>query len=186
VAEELVAETFLEDWGQRKVTTSVFVPGEDNAHELERVKESIARLRRESDAGLIVTDEDEALYLQRLKAQIDRRTALEATPARAARWIEEETDQTYQEAWDEETSEDGLAAHHRELLLEAKVKFILYHSKPSLKAALESPLANRPLEPELDTDEMNTFLGRLRTERPEVGYEEANRLYEDYRQSKNK
>ncbi len=101
------------------------------------------------------------------QALIDRRTALEATPARAARWIEEETDQTYQEAWDEAPSEDGLAGHHRELLLEAKVKFILCHSKPSLRAALESPFAKRPLEPEVDTRRDERHLGLVaRKHRP--------------------
>jgi site-specific DNA recombinase len=98
----ILEEAFLEHWGNSGVVRRVFVPGEDHTHELEEVNETIARLRRESDAGLVVSAEDERIYLERMKALIDRRTRLEALPARAAGWVTEETGQTYGEAWQTE------------------------------------------------------------------------------------
>ena len=49
--------------GSEKVTRRVFVPGEDRTHELDTVIATIDRLRRESDAGLIVSEDDERVYL---------------------------------------------------------------------------------------------------------------------------
>jgi site-specific DNA recombinase len=97
VGDELLEETFLDQWGDTAVTRRVFVPGEDHSHELEQVEATIARLRRESDAGLITTEEDERIWLERLKAQTARRDELAARPSRAAGWVVEETDQTYRE-----------------------------------------------------------------------------------------
>jgi hypothetical protein len=93
------------------------VAGEDHSHELEQVNETIARLRRESDAGLIVSAEDERVYVERMKALIERRTQLEGMPRRAAGWITEETGQIYREAWAD--------SDHRQLLLESGIKFLL-------------------------------------------------------------
>ena len=52
-------ETFLASWGPKHVTRKAFVPGEDHMEELEQVRLTIERLRRESDAGLVVSAEDE-------------------------------------------------------------------------------------------------------------------------------
>jgi site-specific DNA recombinase len=117
VADEFLEETFLQRWGDSKITRRVFVPGEDHSHELEQVNETIARLRRESDAGLVVSDDDERIYLERMKALIDRRTKLEAVPVRAAGWITEETDQTYRKAWP--------GGDHRQLLIDHGIRFDL-------------------------------------------------------------
>ncbi len=103
----------------------MFVPGEDHSHELEQVRATIDRLRRESDAGLVVSEEDERVYLARMRAQIERRTKLEAMPVRAAGWVTEETEQTYQEVWP-----DLSDAERHQLLVDRGVKFILYSGRP--------------------------------------------------------
>jgi hypothetical protein len=117
-----MAAMFLAKWGDEQVTRRVFVPGEDHSQELEQVNATIARLRRESDAGLIVSAEDERIYVERMRSLIDRRTKLEATPARAAGWVTEETGQTYREVWDD--------SDHRQLLVDAGIQFVLVSAKP--------------------------------------------------------
>jgi DNA invertase Pin-like site-specific DNA recombinase len=129
--DEILEETFLHRYGEAPVTRRVFVPGEDHAEELEQVNASIDRLRRESDAGLLVTDEDERLYLDRMRSLIDRRTRLEAMPSRSAGWVTEETGQTYREAW-------TTAKDRRQLLVDGGVRFVLHSSKP-LKVDLQVP-----------------------------------------------
>jgi site-specific DNA recombinase len=178
LAELDIAERFLAEHGDDPETRNVFVPGEDNAHELEQVNASIERLRRESDAGLLVTEEDERVYLERLKHLIERRTALEAVPARKAGWTREDTGRTYAQAWAEEPTQEsgGLSQYHRQLLLESKIKYILYQSKPYLLALMELPFA-KEREP-IDIDEANAFFARLRAQG--VGYEEANARWEQY------
>lgn len=121
-ADTLLEDTFLERWGDEKVTRRVFVPGEDRSHDLEQVNASIERLRRESDAGLVVTDDDEQVYLQRMRSLIDRRTELEATPRRAAGWITEETGETYRQVWAD--------ADQRQLMVDYGVRFVLVSGRP--------------------------------------------------------
>ncbi|AGY36975.1 integrase (S-Int) [Mycobacterium phage Fredward] len=128
--DDLLEQTFLEAYGDEPVTRRVFVPGEDHTEELEQVRATIERLRRESDAGLIVSAEDERIYLERMKSLIDRRTQLEAVPRRAAGWVTEETGQAYREAWETED--------HRTLLSEAGIRFELKSSKP-MNFALHVP-----------------------------------------------
>lgn len=115
--DELLEQTFLERFGDERVTRRVFVPGEDHSDELEDVNATIARLRGESDAGLIVSDDDERVYLARMRSQIDRRTKLEALPTRQAGWVTETTDQTYHEVWAD--------SDHRQLLIDKGVRFVL-------------------------------------------------------------
>jgi site-specific DNA recombinase len=123
--DELLEETFLARWGDARITRRVFVPGEDRTHELEQVEATIARLRRESDAGLVVTEDDERVYVERMRALIERRTHLSMTPVRVSEWVTVETDQTYREVW---STED-----HRQLLVDKGVRFVL-HPSPGGKA----------------------------------------------------
>ncbi len=122
IGDELLEETFLERWGDTKVTRRVFVPGEDHSHELEQVEATISRLRRESDAGLLTTLEDERVWLERLKAQTARRDELAAKPLRAAGWTVEETGQTYRQVWSH--------ADHRQLLIDKGIRFVLNSGNP--------------------------------------------------------
>lgn len=122
MGDELLAERFLEQWGDSGVTRRIFVPGEDHSHELDRVNDTISRLRREQDAGLIVSDDDEREYHSRMRALIARRTELEALPAVSAGWVTETTDQTYRDVWEQ--------SDQRQLLIERGVRFVLTQGRP--------------------------------------------------------
>lgn len=130
IADQTLEEQFLDKMGEKKVTRRVFVPGEDHTEELEQVNRTIDRLRKESDAGLIVTEEDERVYIERMKSLIDRRTKLAEMPRKAAGWVEEPTDQTYAEAWENED--------RKQLLEECGIKYFLDSGKP-LITRLEDP-----------------------------------------------
>jgi len=136
--DELLEENFLAQWGDSPVTRRVFIPGEDRSHELDGVNESIARLRRESDAGLVVSEEDERVYLERMRSLIDRRTNLEATPVRAAGWVTEETGQTYREVWPD--------SDHRQLLIDAGIRFVLERGNPAPITHLYVPEDRVPID----------------------------------------
>lgn len=122
IGDDLLEEAFLDHYGDEKVTRRVFVKGEDHTHELEKVNATIARLRREQDAGLIVSEDDERIYIERMRAQIQRRTELEVMPATVSGWVVEETDQTYREVWP--------ASDRRQLLLDRAVKFVIWRGNP--------------------------------------------------------
>jgi site-specific DNA recombinase len=130
IGDELLEQTFLEQFGDEPVTIDRFVPGSDASYELEQIHESIERLRRESDAGLIVSEQDEQMYHQRLKALINRRTVLESTPAVSAGWVTEQTGETYREVWD--------TADHRQLMLDKRIGFVLHQGSP-LRTELTTP-----------------------------------------------
>lgn len=121
-ADKALEAYFLILWGEYEVTRRVFVPGEDHSHELEQVNAIIERLRMESDAGLLTTPDDERQWLERMKAQVAKRDQLAAIPARAAGWVEETTGQTYEEVWD--------SSDHRQLLIDAGVRFVLVSKDP--------------------------------------------------------
>lgn len=143
-ADSIMATMFLAQWGDEPVTRRVFVPGEDNSHELEQVNDTIARLRRESDAGLIVSAEDERIYLERMRSLVDRRAKLEATPTRAAGWVTEETGKTYRDVWDD--------SDHRQLLVDAGIQFVVVSAKPfhaGFRVPFEQRPAGRPTEEDL-------------------------------------
>jgi site-specific DNA recombinase len=120
IGDELLEQTFLDQWGDTKVARKVFVAGEDHSEELEQVNATIDRLRRESDAGLLTTPEDERVWLARLKAQTARRDELASIPYRAAGWVMEESDQTYREVWPD--------SDHRQLLIDKGIRFVLQPS----------------------------------------------------------
>lgn len=146
IGDELLEQVFLERWGDGKVTRRVFVQGEDHSHELERVEATIARLRRESDAGLLTTSEDERVWLERLRAQTIRRDELAGKSVRAAGWVVEETDQTYREVW---ATED-----HRQLLGDKGVRFVLWPSPggKALRFELYDPEDGVPLPLRIGAD----------------------------------
>jgi hypothetical protein len=135
-ADLLLEETFLARWGDEPVTRRVFVEGDDHSHELAKVNETIARLRMESDAGLLTTDEDTRAWLARLKAQTAKRDELAAKPARASVWVTEETDQVYREVWAD--------SDQRQLLIDKGIRFVLYSGNP-INAEMFSPEDGQPL-----------------------------------------
>ncbi|GAB2683970.1 recombinase family protein [Nocardia thraciensis] len=120
----VVEKMFLGVYGNTEVATRVFVPGEDYSHDLELVNTTIARLRRESDAGLIVGEADEAEYMDRMAALVARRTDLESKPSRPAKWVDQGTGKTYAEVWaDPETN-------RQQVLIDAGVKLHIATTKP--------------------------------------------------------
>ncbi|WP_235733379.1 recombinase family protein [Mycolicibacterium neoaurum] len=137
-ADSALEAYFLTLWGEEEVTRRVFVPGEDHSAELEQVEATIERLRMESDAGLLTTAEDERQWLERLRSQVAKRDQLAARPSRVAGWVTETTDQTYEEIWD--------AADHRQLLLDAGVRFVLV-SKDPLRFDRYVPMAELAPDP---------------------------------------
>ncbi len=120
IGDEILEQTFLDQWGDTQVTRRVFVPGEDHSHELEQVNETIARLHREQDNGLVRTPEDERIWTARMTAQLDRRDELAKAPVRSAGWVVEETDQTYRQVWSD--------SDHRKLLIDKGIRFVLQPS----------------------------------------------------------
>ncbi len=129
--DETVESQFLETYGDIEVTTRVFVPGEDHAHDLEMVRETIARLRRESDAGLIVGEADEAEYMQRMSALVARRTELEAKPSRPAGWVNQGLGKTYRELWEDPET------NRQQVLKDAGVRVIVTQTKPTRHIGFE-------------------------------------------------
>lgn len=128
----LVERAFLLAYGDWHVRERVFVPGSDNRIEIESLRGSLARLRAESDAGL-VDDQDD--YLRRLQAISGRLRELEREPYRASGWRYEQTDQTYREAWRQADTEG-----RRKLLSDAGASVILHRSprgKPSVEIELD-------------------------------------------------
>ncbi len=73
--------------GHEPATRRVFVEGEDNAPDLERVNATIERLRMESDAGLLTTPDDEHQRLEHIKVQVAKRDQLAAISACASGWL---------------------------------------------------------------------------------------------------
>jgi DNA invertase Pin-like site-specific DNA recombinase len=121
-ADELDARmesTFLSWHGFKNVRERVFVPGTDNRAGIEQTRASLARIRAESDQGL-VTDDDE--YLARLTALTVQLRAMEADPYRPSRWEYRETGETYGEAWAKADP-----ARRRELMVSAEALVILHH-----------------------------------------------------------
>ncbi|AGK87236.1 integrase [Mycobacterium phage Methuselah] len=134
-ADGLLEQLFLEQYGSQPVTEKVFVPGEDHSEELEQVRATIDRLRRESDAGLIATAEDERIYFERMKSLIDRRTRLEAQPRRASGWVTQETDKTNADEWAKASTPD----ERRRLLMKQGIRFELVRGKPDPEVRLFTP-----------------------------------------------
>ncbi|GAA1940490.1 recombinase family protein [Amycolatopsis minnesotensis] len=120
-AEEIVAQTFLEDCGSLVVLRRVFQPGEDHSYELAEVEQTIESLREDRALGLFSGPEDEARYRDQMRALIARRDVLRALPSRVAGWIYEPTGTTYAEDWASAEVE-----RRRKLLTEAGVVFRLH------------------------------------------------------------
>lgn len=143
--DELLEETFLEQWGDSPVTRRVFVPGEDHSHELDRANQTIASLRADRAMGLYTTPGDEQTFRQQMKAQLAKRDALAALPIVRAGWITEETGQTYMEVWPDGESADSFAVK-RKMLLDAGIKFVLERGNPAPITHLYVPQDRVPIE----------------------------------------
>ncbi|MEV5298532.1 recombinase family protein [Amycolatopsis methanolica] len=118
----LLVELFLSAYGDLRVRRKVFVQGTYNRAEIERLRGAVARLRAESDAGLV---DDEAEYLERLRALSGRLRELEADPYRPSRWETVETDQTYAELLDGASRDEQFEIlRQADARLDSKVPFV--------------------------------------------------------------
>ncbi|MFI2607749.1 recombinase family protein [Kitasatospora sp. NPDC018619] len=91
------------------VTVKRHIPGSDHTKELEAVSTAMSEVREEKDMGLYDYEGGEAEYKSRLQALAKRRKFLSAQPQRKAQWIEEQTGETYAEAYYRMTEEQRKA-----------------------------------------------------------------------------
>lgn len=100
IAEERLEQDFLEQCGHLPVPQWRFVPGADHTEELEQVRKRIAQQRDDREAGLIDGEEDEQRYRETMKKLLAKRKDLEEMPEQQqSGWIKEDTDETYNQAW---------------------------------------------------------------------------------------
>jgi DNA invertase Pin-like site-specific DNA recombinase len=102
--EEFVTTEFLTVAGDMEAVKTVFVPGTDNAAELEATERAITNLRDDRDLGLFDDDEDD--YRARMKALVARRSRLRAEPSRPPRWDTRGTGATVAEVWEHSDGDD--------------------------------------------------------------------------------
>ncbi|WHM37467.1 recombinase family protein [Streptomyces sp. BPTC-684] len=119
-------EQFLMRLGHMQVKAPVTDPGEDHTADLERVRESIKRLRRDRDAGLYDGEDDEAEYNDMMRSLLKERRELEAMPLRppSTHWVP--TGRTFADMWRNEETEGK-----RRLLLDAGARITVTSGKRS-------------------------------------------------------
>lgn len=109
-----IDQMFMENVGPFDRPEREFIAGNDYAGELDSIKRAMARLRGESDAGLIEDEED---YFRRLSALQSRQQKLSALPQHEDRWEEMPSGKTWGMWWQESDVEA-----QRELMLSAGFK----------------------------------------------------------------
>lgn len=123
--EQLLEEQILEEYGDVAVTEKSWQPGNDQSAELAQVEEQIRRLRAEEETGLVVTKEDHDHWLKRMKAAVDRRTAVLALEPQKAGWVYKETGETFSSLWGAATW-----VERRDMLSERGVKLEVFSGNP--------------------------------------------------------
>ncbi|MFI8422348.1 recombinase family protein [Streptomyces sp. NPDC085479] len=126
VLEKWAAEELLKRLGYMPVTQRVTDPGQDHSADLERVRESITRLRRDRDAGLYDGEEDEADYSEMMRTLITERKELEKLPSRPPSVREVPTGRTYADVWNSSDREGK-----RRLLMDAGARITVSGGKNS-------------------------------------------------------
>ncbi|MFJ5950674.1 recombinase family protein [Streptomyces noursei] len=126
VLDKWAEEQFLKRIGHSHISVPVTDPGEDHTADLERVRESIRRLRRDRDAGLYDGDEDEAEYDEMMASLLKERRELESLPSRpaATRWVR--TAHTVADMWHSADTEGK-----RRLLLDTGARITVTSGKHS-------------------------------------------------------
>jgi site-specific DNA recombinase len=119
-----VASMFLENIGPLDRPARTFVHGNNHAAEMENIESALARLRAESDAGLV---DDQAEYLNRLKALRARKKKLAEQEARPDRWEEVPSGKTWGQWWEESPE-----PMRRDLLLDAGFRVWLFPGGDSI------------------------------------------------------
>ncbi|OEV28676.1 hypothetical protein AN220_00615 [Streptomyces nanshensis] len=95
-----VSEAILDRVGNEKRVETVVIPANDYGEELKIVEESIRRLKKESDLGLIDADEEDAYFqrLTNLTADRDKLKDLGASSVDQIQYVD--MGETFGEAWD--------------------------------------------------------------------------------------
>lgn len=119
-------EQFLSKLGAVQVTERVEVPGQDHSADIQRVRESIKRLRADREMGLYDGAEDEAEYAEMMRTLIAERRELEARPVIPPSVRMVPTGKTYADEWAEADKEG-----RRRMLLESGVRITLASGKRS-------------------------------------------------------
>lgn len=101
--EELVFDTFLEEFGDCKVTQRVYIPAEDHQNELEAALLAADELR--PLIGTMTSATMRSRLTEQLRALDFEIARLETLPSRPAGWELEETPQTFKEAWPDASTE---------------------------------------------------------------------------------
>jgi DNA invertase Pin-like site-specific DNA recombinase len=119
-------EQFLAKLGGVQVTERQEDPGKDHSADIERVRESIKRLRSDRDMGLYDGTEDEAEYAEMMRKLIAERRDLEALPVVPPSVRMVPTGRTYAHEWADADKEGK-----RELLLDSGIRVTLTTGKRS-------------------------------------------------------
>lgn len=115
---------FLKRIGNWQVTMQVEDPGEDHSVEIARVKESIARLRRDRNAGLYDED-DEAEYGRMMESLLSERKRLKALPSRPPGVSLVPTGRTYADMWHAADEEQK-----RRMMMDAGARLVVGRARP--------------------------------------------------------
>ncbi|MGW3075085.1 MULTISPECIES: recombinase family protein [unclassified Kitasatospora] len=124
ILEKWAEGEFLKRIGHLQITLQVEDPGEDHSTEIERVKESISRLRRDRSAGLYDED-DEVEYGRMMESLLSERKRLKALPSRPPGVSQVPTGRTYADLW-HEAGED----QKRHMMVEAGARLVVVKGRP--------------------------------------------------------
>ncbi|MFJ4666717.1 recombinase family protein [Kitasatospora purpeofusca] len=124
IVDDWSEKEFLKRVGSWPVTIQVEDPGEDHSVEIAKVKEGIARLRRDRSAGLYDED-DEAEYDMMMASLIAERKRLKGLPSRPPGISVIATGQTYADLW-HAANEEG----KRRMMIEAGARLVVAKGRP--------------------------------------------------------
>lgn len=129
-------DQITQDLADIPVTRRVFVPGEDHTKELEQVKKALSDIRSEFDLGLYDYKGGDEEYKERVTNLVAQRKILEELPQREDGWYEEETGETYAEAYKRAGTDE-----RRAMLLSADVR--LYCAPYEMHLSVPRDLSER-------------------------------------------
>ncbi|MFJ1704417.1 recombinase family protein [Kitasatospora sp. NPDC088346] len=123
IVDQWAEDEFLKRIGNWSVMMQLADRGEDHSAEIARVNESIARLRRDREAGLYDED-DEAEYGSMIGKLLKERKKVKALPSRPASIVSVPTGKTYADLW-HEADEEG----KRRMMMRAGARLVVSTGK---------------------------------------------------------
>lgn len=130
-AEELVFDTFLEDFGAAPVMERVYVPAEDHQIELEQAQRAVEELS--ALVGTMTSHHMRTRLTEQMRALDLEIARLEATPSRQAGWEHKETGATFQQVW-----ANASADEKRRMIIDAEIKARLARYEDSIEFWIET------------------------------------------------